>query len=177
MERDLPERYEQVIRNMLGLSNRQSHRKFNPVFDDLLDEAIAVTRADMGNVQLFHASTSLLRIAASRGFDAAFLLYFGVVDGSSHCACGAALRNADRIVVPDIEQSPIFAGNESGEVLRYAGVRAVQSTPIVASDGKLMGVISTHWHTARVPGTDELNRLDAAISRAVGQIEAASAAQ
>lgn len=140
-------------------------------FDGLVDEAIAVTGADMGNLQLVD-TTGALRIAASRGFDIPFLAFFAVVHGNDFSACGTALKEADRIVVPDVERSPIFAGQRSGDVLREAGVRAVQSTPLRGRAGNLVGMISTHWHSAWVPNDDRLKRLDSMIGRAASEIGA-----
>jgi len=44
---------------------------------------------------------------ASRGFVAPFLVFFAVVRGSDDSTCGAALKQAGRIIVSDIAQSAI----------------------------------------------------------------------
>ena len=140
------------------------------LLDGVLSEAMMVTGADMGNVQLADA-TGALRIVASRGFGPAFLSYFGVVPASSESACGAALGQGRRIVVPDVTASEIFAGKRSGDVLREAGVRAVQSTPLFGRDGRVLGMISTHRHSVWTPSDVELIRLDPIVRRAAHIIQ------
>jgi hypothetical protein len=115
-----------------------------------------------------------LRIVASRGFNRAFLDFFAVVPDGDHSASGAALKQANRIIVPDIAQSPIFFANQSGAVLREAGVLSVQSTPLVARDGSLFGMVSTHWRHVSAPSDEAMKQLDKVIDRVIGGIEAAS---
>jgi len=140
-------------------------------FDQFLDEAIAVIGADMDNVQVVHPVTGCLRIVASRGFDTPFLDFFAVVADGDHSACSAALKRADRIIVPDIERCPLFA-QQSGDVLREAGVRSVQSTPLVGRTGSLVCMISTHWRYVSMPIDDTLKRLDTVVARAISDIDA-----
>ena len=56
---------------------------------EIVDAAIAVTGADMGNIQLLDHASGRLRIVASRGFDRPFLEFFDTVQ-EGHAACGMA---------------------------------------------------------------------------------------
>jgi GAF domain-containing protein len=47
-----------------------------------------------------------------------------------------------------VSTSPVFAGMPALEVLLSAGVRAVQTTPLVGRSGRLVGMLSTHYRTA-----------------------------
>ena len=58
--------------------------------------------------------------------------------------CGVATQRGERVVVEDVEKSSLFAGTPSLDVMREAGVRAVQSTPILSLTGELMGILTTH---------------------------------
>ena len=140
------------------------------ILDGLLDRAMAIMDADMGNIQLLDRPENALRIVASRGFELPFLEFFAVVDCLDHSACASALHTGSRIVVSDIDASPYFAGKQSGEIMREAGVRAVQSTPIIRRDGSLIGMISTHWRTPFSPNPHDLTRLDSLIARTVEEI-------
>jgi GAF domain-containing protein len=62
-------------------------------------------------------------------------------------APAGAFQNGHAIISPDLEQDPDFAPYLS--IMRAAGVRACQSTPLITSTGKLIGVVSTHF---REPG-------------------------
>lgn len=144
-------------------------QSWNSLFDVLLDDAMAVTSADRGTFQVIDRSTQSLCIVASRGFASAFLGFFSAVRDSDDCACGRSLKQAGRIIVPDISDSEIFSGR-SGDVLRDAKVRAVQSTPLLDRQGRLVGIISTHWASVWRPSDDALSRLDAVCFRAAREI-------
>jgi DNA-binding response OmpR family regulator len=49
---------------------------FARCLDETLDAAIAITRADKGNIQLLNAESGMLEIAAQRGFERPFLSFF-----------------------------------------------------------------------------------------------------
>lgn len=142
------------------------------LFNDIVDEAIAATGADMGNLQLVDPATGTLGIAASRGFGPPFLTFFAAVQSTDDSACGAALKQANRIIVPDVARSEIFMGHQSGEVLGEAGVLAVQSTPMFGRTGHLIGMISTHRASVWLPSDRDLARVDALVHPAAAEIEA-----
>jgi len=144
------------------------------LFDVLLEEAVAATGADRGTFQLVENRWRSLLIVASRGFDPPFLRFFSVVREDDDCACGRTLKEGGRIIVPDISESEIFIGTPSGDVLRAAHVRAVQSTPLFDRRGRLIGVMSTHWASVWQPQDDALSRLDALCFRATREIASLS---
>jgi len=74
--------------------------------------------------------------------------------------CGTALERGERIVVEDVEQSPIFIGTPALDIQLKAGVHAVQSTPIVSRSGKPLGMFSTHFKKPHRPDERELHLLD-----------------
>ncbi|HEV3444201.1 MAG TPA: PAS domain S-box protein [Gemmataceae bacterium] len=137
---------------------------------EIVDAAIAVTGADMGNIQLLDHGSGALKIAASRGFGSPFLEFFNAVhDGQA--ACGTAMHKGARVVVEDVTTSPLFVGTPALDVLTGAGVRAVQSTPLVARSGQLVGMLSTHYRTPRVPADRDLHVLDLLARQAADWIE------
>jgi PAS domain S-box-containing protein len=121
----------------------QTH-EFGSLMGDILDVAVEIAGADMGNVQLFERATGALKIVAQRGFNAPFLEFFDTVDDAKS-ACGEAMQRGERVIVENVAASPIFAGTPAGEVMLAAGARAVQSTPLVSRSGRLVGMFSTHY--------------------------------
>ncbi len=123
----------------------------------IMDTSVAVMRADKGTLQLFENQT--LRIVASHGHLTPFLRFFSEAE---HVAsvCGEATRRGERVIVDDVEQSPLFAGTESLKVLHKACVRSVQSTPLMSHTGRLLGILTTQHGHPTVPDTDDLRRLD-----------------
>ncbi|HLW49218.1 MAG TPA: SpoIIE family protein phosphatase [bacterium] len=142
---------------------------------DILDAAIAIMRAAKGNIQLLDPESSLLEIAAHRGFEQRFLGFFARVDGGDAAACGAALQSGQRVIVEDVMRSDVFAGHPSFGVLVGAGVRAVQSTPLVSSAGRVLGIISTHFDRPHRPTERELRLMDLLARQAADYLERAEA--
>ena len=133
---------------------------FGHAIEKVLDAAIALSGADKGNVQLVEPVTGRLRIVAQRGFDEPFLRSFEAVGRGDDSACGATLDASERVLVEDVTTSAIFRGLPSLSVLVDAGVRAVQSTPLLTSSGSVVGVVSTHYSYPRKFDERELRFLD-----------------
>jgi PAS domain S-box-containing protein len=140
---------------------------------EVLTAARTITDAEMGNIQLLGPDGSL-RIAVHHGFTEPFLDFFQRVEGTE-TASGAALAKGERIVVKDVEQSPIFAGTSTLDVMLAAGARAVQSTPIMTRNGALIGMLSTHYRAPREPSERDLRLIDLLSREAADLIEKARA--
>ena len=141
------------------------------LYQQILDAAIAVMRSDMGSMQMLYPERNELRLLAWKGFDpasAAFWEWVGVEAGST---CGVALDTGERVVVPDVETCDFMAGTQDLDFYRLSGIRAVQSTPLVSRDGRLVGMISTHWRVAHQPAARELRLLDVLARQAADLIE------
>jgi PAS domain S-box-containing protein len=124
----------------------------------MLDAAIQLLAADKGNVQLLDKNRNVLTIVAQEGFDQAFLEFFREVSAEDGCVCGRALRNRQTVIVPDVQADEVFAPYR--EAARLAGYRAVTSMPLFASDGTVVGILSTHFRSVHVPNDDSLRRLE-----------------
>src|SRR6185312_10426155 len=112
------------------------------LLDQVIDAAIEIVEADMGNIQLFRKGR--LRIVCQRGFKPPFLDFF---DGMEHgvAACGTALQCGERVIVDDVSQSAIFPNTVAREVMLEAGAPSVQSTPLLGRSGRVLGMLSTHY--------------------------------
>jgi len=126
--------------------------------EEMLTATIELLGADMGNVRVVDEASGKLRVAAQRGFEAKFLDFFREMGDEDASVCGCALRSYERVIVEDVEQDPLFG--PCLHVLRSAGVRAVQSTPLIDRNGKALGMLSTHFRAPHRPSELELQRLD-----------------
>jgi len=113
------------------------------VLNCVLDRSLDLTATFLGNVQLMDWTSGYLQIEAQRGFGAEFLNFFRRVELKHGSACGRALRGRGTIAIDDIMTDQDFAPYR--DVAGRAGVRAVESTPLVSSSGALVGVLSTHF--------------------------------
>jgi GAF domain-containing protein len=125
--------------------------------DWLLHRAIDLSQTSFGNVQLMSWTAGYLEIKAQRGFDDEFLRFFERVGIDNGSACARALRGREAIVIEDIMADEEFS--PCRQVVSHAGIRAVQSTPIISSSGALLGVVSTHFSVRRRPTKIELREL------------------
>jgi PAS domain S-box-containing protein len=143
-----------------------------PVLVEIVDAAIAISGADFGNIQLLDAESTDLMIVAHRGFPDWWLEFWNSVS-KGHGVCGTALERGERVIVEDVEGSPIFAGTPALEIQRRAGVRAVQSTPLLSRSSKPLGMFSTHWRKPGRPDERSLRLLDLLARHAADIIERA----
>ena len=139
--------------------------------DEILDAAIAITSADMGNIQLRERGSTALRIVANRGFDRAFLEFFSSVYDGDAAACATSMHRGKRVVIEDVTKSEIFAGTPARDVRLAAGVRGVQSTPLISRSGTFLGMFSTHYRSSRRPADRDLALLDLLARQAADGIE------
>jgi len=137
--------------------------------EEMLDATIELLGADMGNVQIVDPNRRVLVIAAQRGFQPAFLNIFREVTAEDDSACARALGSGKRVIIEDVETDPAY--EPLRPVARAAGYRAVQSTPLIASDGTPLGMLSTHFREVHSPSEPELRRLELYARQAVDFIE------
>jgi PAS domain S-box-containing protein len=114
--------------------------------DDVLENAIATSGADFGNIQLYNPQIGALEIVAQRGFRQDFLDYFRTVRLDEGSCCAQAMRSGERMIIEDVELDPTYERHRP--VAAAAGYRAVQSTPLKSRGGSILGMLSTHF---RVP--------------------------
>jgi hypothetical protein len=117
------------------------------MLESALDAALEATHTPMGNVHL--KDEAGLHIVTQRGFVEPLPDFLNTVTDPRA-----------RIVVSDVATDPIFAGSEAGRVLQAAGIRAVQSTPLVSTTGNVLGMLSTHYDHPGAPGEAELEAID-----------------
>jgi PAS domain S-box-containing protein len=162
-----------ALMRMQALSRRgvEAHG-IESLLQETMDTAVAIMHADKGTLQMLDGDT--LRMVAQHGHRQAFLDYFTAAENVAS-VWGEATRRGERVIVPDVETSPTFAGTPSLAVMRAAGVRAVQSTPLETRSGRLLGILTTQWATPRAPDQHSLWRVDVLARQVSDVIEQAQA--
>ena len=125
---------------------------------EILAAAADLTATFKGNIQFYDPESGRLHIVAHQGHGARFLDYY--LDQEHSGSCGEAARRNARVVVEDVLRFPGFAGTKDLEVLLADGVRSCQSTPLVARDGRLLGMINTHFLAPGRPTDAQLRHVD-----------------
>lgn len=150
-------------------------RNSEAIYTQIVDAATALLRADMGSLQIFLPETAELVLLASRGFDPLSAKAWERVSVRTGTVCAQALRRGERVIVRDISQSDFLKNKQMLGVFRRSRIRAVQSTPLMSREGRLVGMLSNHWREAHQPSVRELRLLDVLTRQAADLLERAQA--
>ena len=138
------------------MTNRlQSQRSFAAAIETLLKDVVALHGAEFGDVQL--VAGDALVIVAQHGLTLPFLRAFSSVSKADGSACGRALRLRRTVVIADVTDDPEYA--QYRHHAEMAGYRGVQSTPIAARNGRVLGVVSTMFANPHTPTPIEIETL------------------
>lgn len=137
--------------------------------NEMLRAVVELLRADKGTVQILDPERGVLTIFAHQGFAQDFLDCFREVSAQQDCACGRAIRKYERVIVEDVESEAGY--DRYLPVIRAAGYRAVTSTPLIARNGRVLGVVSTYFGSPHRPTSQQLNRLELYTRQAADFIE------
>ncbi|OIB56341.1 ATP-binding protein [Natrialba sp. SSL1] len=141
------------------------------LYQKVLDAAVDIMDADYGSMQMLDSDRGELKLLAHRGFSSEAASFWEWVSPEAGSTCGMALDTGERIIASDVETCEFMSDTEDREVYLQAGIRAVQTTPLVARDGDLLGMISTHWETPHDPPERKLHLLDVLARQAADLIE------
>lgn len=141
------------------------------VFDAIVETGVAVTGAEGGALQLLERAENRLVIVASTGLDRSLLDLFGSVRPQDAPVSGRAIANQDRVIVEDVESSPVYAGSRAREALLAAGIRSIYSAPLPSRSGRPWGVLSTFRRSPTPRSRWELDLLDLLCDQIAGFIE------
>jgi GAF domain-containing protein len=131
-------------------------------------------RSHYASIQMLfpdHGSGGELRLLAFRGFNPEAAKFWEWVRADSKSTCGIALREKKRVVAPDITTCDLMVGSDDQQVYLQTGIRACQTTPLIARDGTVVGMISTHWRTPHEPSEIDLQSFDILAKQAAEFIE------
>lgn len=130
------------------------------LYEHILDASMAIMGADCASLQVLDEDGHEMRLIAWRNFHPQAARFWETMSLATGTSCGAAFREGDRVIIPDVSAPEAQTPADTMERYRLCGILAVQSTPVTARDGRLIGVISTHWRKVHVPGERELRLLD-----------------
>jgi two-component sensor histidine kinase len=162
-------RLQEISSELLG------ERQVEGLYEKILDAAALMMHSDFASIQLYHAEREELTLLANRGFTVEVADAWRRVTSRSATPCGMAVASARRVIVADMEESAITG--DDLEKFRQAGMRAVQSTPLMSRGGQILGMISTHWRQPTRPKEQDLHYLDILARQAADLIERSLAEQ
>ena len=141
--------------------------ELEPLLQRIMDAAVNIMGADRGTLKLVEGD--FLLIVAHHGHQQPYLDFFNSAEGRVSVA--EAMKCGERVMIEDVESCPIFVGSPSLAVLREAGVRAINSTPLRSRMGALLGILTTQWSVPHVAAEHDLWRIDLLVRQAADIIE------
>ena len=143
------------------------------LYESILDAAVAIMHSDFASLQMlepYEGKEHALRLLAFRGFTPEAARFWQWVWLNSECVCSIALKTRTRVIVPNVNTCASI-GADHLATYRQTGIQAVQTTPLFALSGKLVGMVSTHWTVPHRPAERELQLLDILARQAADLME------
>ncbi len=144
------------------------------LYDQLLATMLKIMRSDFATIQRFHPERGTegeLYLLRDYGFGEFDTGCWEWITPHSRSSCGLALKTRRRVVYADVLQCDYIAGSDVLEQYRQAGIRAVQTTPLLSRSGAVLGMISTHWREPHELTEGEIRSLDVLARQAADLIE------
>ena len=130
-------------------------------------------RSDAASMQVLDADKDELLLLGWKGFHPDSAAYWQRVSVGNESTCGAALKERQRVIVADVNDPTYGLTQEGIAQYKLSRLVAVQSTPLVSRDGRLLGMISTHWRRVHQPAERDLARFDLLARKAADVLESA----
>ncbi|MFH1647420.1 MAG: PAS domain S-box protein, partial [Chloroflexota bacterium] len=137
--------------------------ELNEILDALLRLGEEHDPSIKGSVLLFDSSKDWLMPAAGPSLPDAYneMMKEGIPIGPVMGSCGTAAYRKERVIVPDIKNSPLFKPSaEAAKLITSTGLLSCLSQPIISSSGELLGTIANYGDKVGEPNADNIRVLE-----------------
>ncbi len=141
-----------------------SEKNIEVIYQEIIEVAIALSRADAGSFQYFDVKIDQLKLLATQGFSQRIIDHFDCVMAT----CEQTLLNGERAFI-DFDTRKDTDG--CFKIHLDEGFFSAQSTPLISRSGQFIGLFSTHWRRHHRPSERELRFLDLLARQAADLIE------
>lgn len=145
----------------------------NGLYKKIVEAAAAIMGSQYASMQMLVADNNggKLHMLASSGFTAEAEKFWEWVYHHTGSSCGQALRTKQRAIIPNFATCEFMKDAPTLPIFLEGGILAAQSTPLYSRDGRLLGMISTHWSFPHTPSERELSSLDLLARQAADLID------
>jgi NO-binding membrane sensor protein with MHYT domain/signal transduction histidine kinase len=113
----------------------------------------------LSSILLLDPNARCLRHGAAPSLPAPYIQAIdGIVPGPSVGSCGTAAHSGEPVVVSDIATDPLWA--DYRDLALGHGLRACWSTPILSSEGRVLGTFAIYYREPRSPTPHEHNVIE-----------------
>lgn len=144
------------------------------LYEKIIDAVVAIMRSDFACMRMANGdgeTTVDLKVLAYRGFSASGMNQWDCVRVDSTALYREVIRTGSRVIIPDVDQSDLLSGTPDIAICQMAGIRAVQTTPLISRRGAFVGVITTYWREPHQPPERDLRLLDILARQAADLLE------
>lgn len=152
-----------------ALRKKLHEPELHDLLDNLLQHAMMMCETKAGTLQLLNETNNTLEIATSFGLSDEFITHFRIVTCNDGSVCGRALAKKETIVIDDLTTDRSFARHLN--LALQNNIRAVQSSPLISSNGKIIGMMSVHFVTPKKISKVSLKAFEAFCTKAADKIE------
>jgi PAS domain S-box-containing protein len=129
------------------------------ILDALCRHFEELASGSLSSILLFDPNASCLRHGAAPSLPLTYTEAIdGLVIGPSVGSCGTAAYRAQPVIVSDIATDPLWA--DYRDLALAHGLRACWSSPILSSEGRMLGTFATYYHEPRSPTPQEQNVIE-----------------
>ena len=126
------------------------------VLDALCGLVEELAAGSLSSILVLDPNTGCLRHGAAPRLPAAYVEAInGAAIGPAAGSCGTAAYRRERVIVSDIAADPLWA--DFRDLALPHGLRACWSTPILSSDGRVLGTFAIYYREPRTPSPYEQN--------------------
>jgi NO-binding membrane sensor protein with MHYT domain/signal transduction histidine kinase len=124
------------------------------ILDSLCRLVEELTDGPLSSILLLDPSVGCLRHGAAPSLPAPYVEAIdGIAIGPSVGSCGTAAYRGEAVIVSDIATDPLWT--DFRDLALGCGLRACWSTPILSSDGRVLGTFAIYYHEPRTPTPHE----------------------
>jgi PAS domain S-box-containing protein len=129
------------------------------ILDALCRLAEELASESLSSILLLDPNASCLRHGAAPSLPLAYTEAIdGIVIGPSVGSCGTAAYRGEPVIVSDIATDPLWA--DYRDLALEHRLRACWSTPILSSEGRVLGTFATYYRDSRTPTPFEHNVIE-----------------
>jgi GAF domain-containing protein len=143
--------------------------ELHEVLDNLLQHAMMMCGTKAGTIQLLNETNNSLEIATSFGLSDEFIMHFRIVTCDDGSVCGRALAKKETIFIDDLTKDRSFARHLN--LALQNNIRAVQSSPLISSSGRIVGMMSVHFATPGKVSKVNVQEFESYCTKAADKIE------
>jgi GAF domain-containing protein len=151
------------------LKKKLPEPELKDLLDNFLQQAILLNGTRAGTLQIVNNSDHSLEIASSYGLSKEFLDHFKKVYINEGSVCSRAWKSGETVFIGDITQDRSFAHHLY--VAMRNNINSIVSTPLICSNGRFIGMISTHYTITRKPTKDSLQNFEVFCKNAADKID------